>query len=117
MNDIIILPTETIHPQKSSWHVKTTFIFDTDSNFTKKKHRPKKSPLDEHVPKMVTIKELSNLTGLSEYCIRKLCKQNKIHFSLFFCCYVKKNRQFWDEFLNLTQTIDDGRLQKDRFGR
>lgn len=80
MNDIIILPTETIHPQKSSWHVKTTFIFDTDSDFTKKKHRPKKSPLDEHVPKMVTIKELSNLTGLSEYCIRKLCKQNKIHF-------------------------------------
>lgn len=45
---------------------------------SEKKKRPKRTPLDKNVPRMVTIKELSNLTGISEYCIRKLYKQDKL---------------------------------------
>ena len=75
------MPTpEIIYTQKSYWD--SDFIPSLYMYFDSKerKQRPKKIPLDKHAPKMVTIKELSNLTGISEYCIRKLCKQNKIHF-------------------------------------
>ena len=46
----------------------------------KKKTRAKRKPQDEHAPRMVTIKELSELTGLSQYCIRGLCKQGNIKY-------------------------------------
>ena len=42
--------------------------------------RNKRTPLDKNVPKMVTVKELVELTGISEYNIRRLCKQNIITF-------------------------------------
>lgn len=42
--------------------------------------RNKRTPLDTNVPKMVTVKELVELTGISEYNIRRLCKQNVITF-------------------------------------
>lgn len=45
-----------------------------------KKKRPKKPPTDERVPQMVTVNQLAELTGLSAYSIRKLCKQNEIHY-------------------------------------
>ncbi|MEE1009026.1 MAG: helix-turn-helix domain-containing protein [Agathobacter sp.] len=61
---------------------KTPFFDDVPlfipSNADKKKTRPKRKPQDEHAPRMVTIKELSELTGLSQYCIRGLCKQGII---------------------------------------
>lgn len=52
----------------------------TPRNTDKKKTRTKRKPQDEHAPRMVTIKELSELTGLSQYCIRSLCKQGKIKY-------------------------------------
>lgn len=45
-----------------------------------RKKRPKKAPLDTNAPQMVTIKELSELTGISQYCIRGLCKRNEIKY-------------------------------------
>ena len=63
---------------------KTPFFDDVPlfipSSVDKKKTRAKRKPQDEHAPRMVTIKELSELTGLSQYCIRGLCKQGKIKY-------------------------------------
>lgn len=50
------------------------------SDTPEKKKRPKKPPTDERVPQMVTVNQLAELTGLSAYSIRKLCKQNEIHY-------------------------------------
>lgn len=50
------------------------------TNTDNKKKRSKRTPLDKNVPQMVTIKELSKLTGMSEYCIRGLCKRNEINY-------------------------------------
>lgn len=64
---------------KGAWSYEDIPIFfptDTD----KKKKRPKKAPLDTNAPQKVTIKELSELTGISQYCIRGLCKRNEIKY-------------------------------------
>ena len=44
------------------------------------KKRPSKEPQDKTVSPMVTIKRLAELTGLSEYYIRGLCKRNEIPY-------------------------------------
>lgn len=53
----------------------------------------------EPVVKMVTIKEASNLTGVSYDCIRKLCLQNKIVFIKAGCKYLINYDRFV-EYLN-----------------
>lgn len=64
---------------KGAWSYEDIPIFfPTDT--VKKKKRPKKAPLDTNAPQMVTIKELSELTGISQYCIRGLCKRNEIKY-------------------------------------
>ncbi len=55
-------------------------IFSLMFENEEKKKRPKRTPLDETAPQMVTIQELSQLTGMSEYCIRGLCKRNEIKY-------------------------------------
>lgn len=65
-------------------------------NTDTKKKRPKRIPLDRNAPKMVTIKELAKLTGISEYCIRGLYKQGKI-------AYIKSGTKV---FINYNKFLD-----------
>jgi excisionase family DNA binding protein len=75
------IPTHTngIIFTKGAWSFDNVPIFFSN-NTDKKKKRPKREPLDTNVPQMVTIKKLSELTGLSQYCIRGLCKRNEIKY-------------------------------------
>jgi len=54
-----------------------SFLF-LPKEVTKEKKRPRKSPTDTNAPQMVTVKQLAELTGLSQYFIRGLCSQGKI---------------------------------------
>lgn len=68
-NDILFM--------RKTWCYEDVPIFFPTNTDTKKK-RPRRTPLDKNIPQMVTIKRLAELTGLSEYCIRGLCKRNEI---------------------------------------
>ncbi len=65
---------------KTAWATDDYPILFMSHPTVEKKKRPKRTPLDETIPQMVTIKELSQLTGMSEYCIRGLCKRNEIKY-------------------------------------
>ncbi len=65
---------------KTSWTIDDYPILFMSHPTVEKKKRPKRTPLDETAPQMVTIQELSQLTGMSEYCIRGLCKRNEIKY-------------------------------------
>ena len=54
-----------------------SFLF-LPKEVAKDKKRPRKSPTDTTVPHMVTVKQLAELTELSQYFIRGLCSQGKI---------------------------------------
>ena len=52
--------------------------------------------ITQSLPKMVTIKELAQQTGISEYAIRKLCATNQI-------TYIKSGTKFlinYDRFVD-----------------
>lgn len=57
-----------------------TFKGTTLKLFTPKRTRPRRKPTSTDIPQMLTIKELSECTGLSESHIRTLCKTNKIKY-------------------------------------
>ena len=70
--------TDDIIFTKGAWSFDNVPIFFPTVT-DKKKKRPKKVPLDTNAPQMVTIKELSELTGISQYCIRGLWDGYKYH--------------------------------------
>ena len=75
---IPVLTNEVIFTKRAWSYEEIPIFFPTDTD--KKKKHPKKAPLDTNAPQMVTIKELSELTGISQYCIRGLCKHNEIKY-------------------------------------
>lgn len=68
--------TKSIISQETEWlkDDMLDFYAYTLKKRTKKKHR------DENSPRMMTVKELAEATGISQYAIRKLCGNNEIHY-------------------------------------
>ena len=96
--DKLIIPAQQIsHARTSPYDCTSAIFFNTLS--TEKKKRNKRKPLDTKAPRMVTIKELATLTGMSEYFIRRLCKEDKIiHFTTGVKILINYDR--FIEFLN-----------------
>ena len=55
--------------------------------------------MDNGIPRMVSIREAAELTGLSKICIRKLCWENKICYKRSGSKYLI-NLQKFSEYLN-----------------
>ena len=63
---------------KQSWNYENIPVLYEFKNMSSKP--TKKLPTDKNAPHMLTIKETSAQTGVSEHHIRQLCKTNKIQY-------------------------------------
>jgi len=45
-----------------------------------KKKRPQRVKTDDNAPNMVKIAQAAEMSGLSQYCIRTMCKKNEIQY-------------------------------------
>lgn len=90
--DKIILSTQ-------AWNYASGAVFFNP--ISPKRKRAKKVPTDQNAPQMLTVKELSERTGVSEHIIRKLCKTGEIHYIKTGVKYLINYNRFLD-YLNGT---------------
>lgn len=77
MNVQVTAPKE-IQVLHNPWTSGKIPYFDPDRVL--KKERIRRKPTDASMPRMLSIKEAAQLSGLGEYCIRRMCKQNEIRY-------------------------------------
>lgn len=79
MDKLITLPLENPHTARTAWTFEDVpILFMPSADTSSMKKRPQRTPTDINAPRMKSIKEVIELTGLSEHYIRNLCRQNKI---------------------------------------